>query len=170
MLFLRKVAFYLLGLVIWGQVALADANSSPVRYHEIVMSFHDLVAGKTLNSDEGSEIKFKIGNMDSQNIYRIRYEHSFPSGGVTHGSETVWTDGVQVFVDQEVEGVIARRYVASIEGPFGVLRIRPELTEDQDIIGRDCLRKNEAQGTICYVKVRYLNDVIVSTYREKTAN
>ncbi|MCX6125049.1 MAG: hypothetical protein NTV34_09940 [Proteobacteria bacterium] len=170
MKFLWKIACSVVGFILCGQVALADLNSSPIRYQKIVSLFHKLVAGKTLNSDEGSEIKFKIGNMDSQNVYRIGYEHSFPSGGVTHGSETVWTDGAKIFVDQEVDGVIARRYIASIEGPFGVLRIRPELAEDQDIIGRDCLRKNDDEGTICYVKVRYMNDVIVSTYREKNTN
>ena len=153
------------GLIISSTPSFAS-DATSFRYQEIVTAFNTMVAGRTLESDDGSEINYTRGMRQSQDNYLVSYSHSFPSGRSTNGIETVWTDGRAVLVDQVIDGVIARRYVASLEGPYNVLRIRPEYPEDSGFISRDCVRKNDQEGTVCYVKVRYMSDVIVTVYRE----
>lgn len=140
------------------------------QYSEVVRAFNQLVSGRALVSDEGSELIFGSGIEQSQGNYIVNYAHSFPSGRRADGRESVWTDGRSILVDQVVDGVIARRYIASVEGPYNVLRIRPEHPDDSEFISRDCIRKSAEEGTACYVKVRYMDDVIVSVYREKKSD
>lgn len=152
-----------------GQVLIAaEQSATAIRYKEVVDAFKKIVSGRSLASDEGSEINYQHGSLHSSATYLVGYSHSFPSGRSTDGVETVWTDGSNVFVDQVIDGVIARRSIASIEGPYNVLRMRPADPEESSFISRDCIRRSEEDGTECYVKVRYLNDVIVTVYREKS--
>ena len=164
-----SIACLLIAVFQFSSVSYADQQSNTTltsRYNEVVAAFQQIVAGRTLRSEEGSEIRFESGSLKNDSNYRLKFEHVFPSGAEAVGQESVWSNGQVIYVDQVINDVIARRYVATIEGPFQVLRIKPEHEEDSNFISRDCMRAESTHGTVCYVKVRYHDDVIVSTYRE----
>lgn len=136
-------------------------------FEHVVSAFEDIVTRRTLKSDDGCLLVFGAGQWSSSTRFQVPYKFVFANGRSSSGREVVSDNGLETIVNQIVKQVLARSYFASVEGPFRVLRIRPIKPETSEFISRDCVRKSDEEGTICYNKVRYMNDVIVSVFREK---
>lgn len=149
-------------------VPVAAANPIASCYVEVVRAYNRMLVGKVLTSEEGNQIRFGEAGVTTDGRFIVAYEAVFANGRTSAGVESLRIDQSGVYLDQITEGVTARRYFASVEEPYDVLRIKPVSPQTTDFIARDCVRSKNGDGTVCYVKVRYMNDVIVSEYREST--
>jgi len=131
---------------------------------EVVHYFVSYLAGRALISDEGTQLSYDLGRNEGEG-FSLRYRYKFRDGDLSEGMEYLWSDSNGVYVDQIVDEVVVRRYIASVEGPYKVLRIRPS-EADGSFISRDCLSDQAVKKTTCYVKLRFGSDVVVSVYRE----
>lgn len=162
---LRTIKLILVSSLIFTVVPAVFAG--PMTYDGIVGAYNSMLIGRTLTNDDGASIKFTSGRAVSDSRYVVNYEVSFPKGAKSFGIEAVQKAPSGVYVDQIAEGVTTtRRNIATIEEPYHVFRIRPVMPQSTDFITRDCIRRSSTEGTICYLKVRYMNDVIVSQFRE----
>ena len=136
-------------------------------FGDIVQAYKVMLLGRTLNCDDGAMIvKFTTARQSSDGRFVASYLISFANGSSSSGVESVQNTTSGVFVDQIAEGITTRHNVASIEEPYHVFRVRPFSPQTTDFITRDCVRKNDAEGSVCYIKVRYMGDVIVTECRE----
>lgn len=126
-----------------------------------------MLVGRTLLCDEGTKLRF-YGGQNTGSGFSVAVEATFSGGRGSSGSELIQAGPTfnTIYVDQIAEGVTTRRNIASIEVPYHVFRIRPMTPQSTDFITRDCVRRSESEGTICYIKVRYMSDVIVSPCKE----
>lgn len=153
------------GALLLGQVAFAGFTSTS--FADVVQAYRVMLLGKTLNCDDGAAvIKFSSARYSGDGRYVANYTISFMSGNSSSGVESVQNTSSGIYVDQIVAGVTTRHNIATIEEPYHVFRVRPVNPQATDFIVRDCIRRSENEGTICYIKVRYMNDVIVSECRE----
>lgn len=149
-----------------AQSATAQDGTVTPQYTEIVRAFNKMIVERHLATEDGTALTFGKGGLSVNGRFIVSFEAKFATGDTTHGVEVLWAENDLVYLDQVVDGVTTRRYVASIEGPLKVLRIRPLAVQPSDFIARDCIRRDDDNGTTCYVKVRYQGDVIVSVFRE----
>ncbi len=166
----KKNSFKILSILFAVLLPLEAATANPITscYVDVVRAYNKILVGKILVSDEGNQLRFGRAEVASDGRFVVSYEMIFANGRISNGLEALRIDTRGVFLDQITDGVTARRYFASVEEPYHVLRIKPISPQSTDFITRDCIRNSDAEGSVCYLKVRYMNDVIVSEYREMT--
>jgi hypothetical protein len=165
LIMIRSISYSLLVFALLMAIK-AEANTD-ARLKQIIAAFQKIMEERQLISEDGASMRYGQVTYRPRLGYVVDYSVSFPNGSPASGQETIWTDGYEVYVDQVFDGVINRRYSASVEGPYNVLRIRPTDPDHADFITRDCMHKSNEEGTVCYVKVRYMNDVIVTVYKQR---
>ncbi|MCX6119602.1 MAG: hypothetical protein NT027_18855 [Proteobacteria bacterium] len=161
---------YLIWIFVAGladSVVAKDTSMGKLSRENVILLYSSVLEGKTLVSDTGSTIQFMRGRWITGNRYSIPYKQTFSNRQVIYGTELISEKVGTFYLEQFVNNVLARRYFVSIEGPLDVLRIRPVAVEPSGFISRDCIRRTDSEGTICYVKVKYRDDVIVTEFREK---
>lgn len=145
----------------------AFAGLATTSFADVVQAYKVMLLGKTLNcDDDAAVIKFSSARQTGNGRFVVNYSISFARGNSSSGVESVQNTASGVYVDQIVEGVTTRHNIATIEEPYHVFRVRPVAPQTTDFIVRDCVRLSETAGTSCYIKVRYMDDVIVSECRE----
>jgi hypothetical protein len=143
-----------------------EAESAFSRSSEVLQIYTKLLGNKTLKSENGSILQFDVPSNCSSERVCIPYKQTFASGRVAAGFEIMTLTDASAVMEQYIYGTLARKYLASVVGPLKVLRIQPLQNESTDFISRDCIFTGDEKLTVCYVKVRFLEDVIVTVFRE----
>jgi hypothetical protein len=129
-------------------------------------AYETMLSERTLVSNEGCVISYSHVVSTGPQSFSITYHQKFASGKFADGKEVISTSNLGVIVDQYTDGIWARQYAATLEEPYDVLRIRPLQQAGTRFLSRECLRRNMVEGTRCFIKVRYGDDVAVTTFSE----
>ena len=139
----------------------------------IAQKYLDTLVGRSFKSDEGTIIRYgKLTvPLNSNYRYSVPFKTQFSDGFVSSASENLWIgNNGKILVDQLVEGVVTRRYEVTIEGQSevhsGILRIKPYDRDHINFIARECLQPSIDRSAVCFLKLRFLQDVIVTKFDE----
>ena len=165
--FLRII--FICGLLVSSSVTLAQSNteSQCTPLNQIREAFQSMLSGRVLVNEEGTKLSFGRLGVFSKDRFFVETKMDFANGTTISAIEVIRHDGDRVLLEQVVDGVTTRRFEVSIEQPYNVLRTKPLNSTNSQFIARECLLKQKV-GTICYVKVRYGSEVIVSVFSENS--
>lgn len=163
----------MLGSVLFVASLLYPTHGWSNEIETIAQKYLDTLVGRSFKSDEGTIIRYGKLVTPIGSIYRysVPFKTQFSDGFVSLASENLWIGNHgQILVDQLVEGVVTRRYEVSIEGQSqahtGILRIKPYDRDHINFIARECLQPTAERPGVCFLKLRFLQDVIVTRFNE----
>ena len=166
MTFLRVFAVSISLLMMNSSTSYAESTSNSIgELSSVLNAFHSMLAGRILANGDGATLSFGNLSVGTNGRFFIETKMDFANGGSISATEVVRLEGDRVIMEQVVDGVATRRYEISVVQPYNILRTKPLDPDNSQFIARECLLKPSI-GTQCYVKVRYMNDVIVSVFTE----
>jgi hypothetical protein len=146
-------------------VSFSSAEAA-VDYREIVQATRSILAGRCFQNEDNTRMGFGSLQTLAYNHSEIDVEISFEDGQSARHRESIKIQGMQVIVEQLVNGNLFGKYLVSVEPPFQVLRLRPTDEASSNFISRECMYQESERKNVCYLKMKSDNDVFVSVFNE----
>jgi hypothetical protein len=135
-------------------------------FDDIVIATEQILGGRTFQNEDGVIVSFA-------QLRRNHHDQSAIEVGVNRSGQTstshievIRKDGDQVVVDEINNGSVTHSFLASVEEPYHVLRIRPLGNNYDGFISRECFRPEGETLHVCYYKLRNQHGVYISVFRE----
>ena len=135
-------------------------------FKNILEATEQMLAGRTFEGEDGVVLSFSKFSFEKPHEPSMQVEISSPGGNSKSHKEIIRKDGEQVVVDEIQQGSIVNSFLASVEEPYHVLRIRPLDETNSELISRECFLQTNESIHICYFKFRTNNAVFVTVFRE----
>jgi hypothetical protein len=135
-------------------------------YGSVTSATHSILENRSFKNEDGDLLSFGLLHIRDSFNSEITSTIHMKSGEVYTIRERIWASGTQTFIDQSTENNSIGRFLATVEAPFRVLRMRPINPGESSFISRECAFDARADLRVCYFKIKHDHDVFVSTFWE----
>jgi hypothetical protein len=145
-------------------------TSSPTKaaqdFNGVTLAAEQILGGRSFKNEDGVVVSFTHLQRDHSDQGAIVVGTSRTGHPSTSHIEVIRKDGDQVVVDEINNGSVTHSFLASVEEPYRVLRIRPLIATSEGFISRECFLPEGETLHVCYYKLRNQHGVYISVFRE----
>ncbi len=136
-------------------------------FNEVIAATEQILAGRSFKNEDGVIISFSsLRRSRSTQDVSLQVDRQELDQPISSYLEVIRKDADQVIIDEISGGSVIHSFLASVEEPYHVLRMRPINGPNSELISRECFLQEGGTLHVCYYKLRCEGGVFTSVFRE----